>query len=175
MKTLTAASLTAVLLAFAVQPAQATDDGSRYVSYQTLVDHCSTRLDSRGEVSLKGRDGAQVRGFVDCETDYDFRVRQSDGRWGDDDDGRRYVTYATLVEFCATKAPNSRAEATLTGRNGDKVTGLVDCDTDYDFDLPRTRQAYSDDDRWDNDDRWDDDDHYDDNGGRRGDDDRWDD
>ena len=44
MKTLTAASMTAVLLAFAAQPAHATDDdGSRYVSYQTLLDKLNLR------------------------------------------------------------------------------------------------------------------------------------
>lgn len=86
MKTLTAASITAVLLAFAAQPAHATDDdGSRYVSYQTLLEYCATaKPDSRQTATLVGRDGKPVTGIVHCETDFEFYAANR----GYDDKGR---------------------------------------------------------------------------------------
>jgi hypothetical protein len=100
VKSLTTASITAVLLAFAAQPALADDDdGSRYVSYQTLLEYCAkAKADSRGPATLLGRDGKPVTGIVHCETDYEFyaanrgydddhsRNRGGDDDW--DDDGR---------------------------------------------------------------------------------------
>jgi len=83
----------------------------------------------------------------------------------DDHRGSR-VSYQALTEYCAKQKPDSRSITTLTTRDGKKVTGLVDCETDYEFHARRSsddghrrggddRRHHDDDDHWD-DDRWDD-------------------
>jgi hypothetical protein len=96
MKSLSAAALTATLLAFTAMPAIASDDHARHrssVSYQTLVEFCAkAKPDSRTSATLVARDGTRVTGIVDCETDYEFysqaRGYDDHGRHRGDDDRR---------------------------------------------------------------------------------------